>query len=103
MGEMEQVRWTWQSRDNDLRTGYMTVKGRVSIAELIEHMKTVATDASLEDIQVNFATVTWTRQATAEELVVRDEMNERHRQRHEAWERRTLATLMEKYKAEFRE
>lgn len=97
MGEPREIRWSWQSMDNDLRVGYMAVDGRVSIADLITHMADVAPGVELADIQVNWATVTWTRPATAEELKVRREALRRHDDRHEKWERETLARLIKKY------
>lgn len=99
MGEPREIRWLWESRDNDLRRGYMSVDGRVSITDLIAHMAEVAPGVDLADIEVNWATVVWTRPATAEELAARDEANRRGRERHEAWERRTLAHLIAKYGA----
>ena len=98
-GKPRDIRWTWASKDNDLRTGYMSVDGRVSIADLIEHMHRVAPGVDLADIQVNWATVVWHRQATAEELAIRAEAIRRHDERHEAWERETLARLTAKYGA----
>jgi hypothetical protein len=96
-GKPREVRWTWQSNDNDLRNGYMAVDGRVSIAELIEHMRQVAPGVALGDIEVNWATVVWARRATAEELAQRKQAQDHWEARHEEWERKTLATLTAKY------
>lgn len=97
MGEFLPVRWTWQSNDNDLRTGYLTMKGRISIADLIAHMREIAPGVALEDISVNWATATWSRPADADELEQRRAARERHDKRHEEWERQTLARLIKKY------
>ena len=97
MGEPREIRWTWQSRDNDVRVGYLAMDGRMSIAELIERMRTVAPGVALEDMQINWATVVWTRPATAEELAVRRAADARQRERLEQWDRETLARLTEKY------
>jgi hypothetical protein len=99
VGEFREVRWTWQSKDNDLRTGYLPMEGRISIADLITRMRETAPEVALEDIQVNWATVTWSRPANAEEMEQRRVANERWERRHEEWERKTLARLTEKYGA----
>jgi hypothetical protein len=96
-GTPREIRWTWQSNDNDLRRGYMSVDGRVSIADLIAHMAEVAPGVDLADIEANWATVVWTRQATADELAARAEATRRNEERREAWERETLARLIKKY------
>lgn len=100
MGKPREISWTWQSRDTDVRVGYMAMDGRVSIAELIAHMETVAPGVGIDDIQVNWATVTWTRPANAEELAERKAWADRAQSRHEAWERETFARLMKKYGAD---
>lgn len=97
MGEPREIRWTWESNDNDLRVGYMAVDGRMTIDELIEHMRVVAPGVDPADIRVNWATVTWTRPATVEELAQRKQAHDRWEARHEEWERKTLARLTEKY------
>ncbi len=96
-GKPREIRWTWQSSDNDLRVGYLAVDGRMSITELIEHMATVASGVDPADIYVNWSTVTWTRPANAEELAQRQAAIDSHNRRHEEWERKTLARLLEKY------
>lgn len=90
-------RWSWQSQGSDLRVGYMAVDGRVSLADLIDHMHTLAPDSPLNAIEVNFATVKWTRPATADELVERSAWQARQRERQEKWERETLDRLTKKY------
>lgn len=95
----DEIRWSWQSRDTDLRVGYLSMRGRVSMADLIAHMSEIAPGVSLDDIDVNFGTVTWTRPANADELSRRAEQIEAQRVRQERWERETLARLTEKYTA----
>jgi hypothetical protein len=82
----------------DLRNGYMAVDGRVTIAELIEHMRQVAPGVSLDEINVNWATVVWSRPGTDEEIADRRQAEALWEARHEKWERETLARLTEKYK-----
>lgn len=89
--------WSWESKDGNDRVGYQGLDGRVSIAELIEHMREVAPHASLDEIMLNYATVKWTQPATAEELAERDGWKRRQRERTEEWERTTYARLKEKY------
>ena len=96
-GKPRDIRWSWQSDDNDIRTAYMAVDGRMSIAELIEHMKNVAPGVDIADIHVNWATVVWSRPATKEELTIRRQAQARWEARHEAWERETYARLKAKY------
>jgi hypothetical protein len=98
MGEPREIRWSWESKDNDTRVGYMAMEGRMSIAELIEHMRDVAPGVDPADVRVNWATVVWSRPATGEELAQRRRAQERHDARHEEWERKTLARLTEKYR-----
>jgi hypothetical protein len=97
MGEPREIRWSWASKENDLRTGYMAVDGRMSIAELIEHMREVAPGVALGDIQINWATCVWSRDATPEEVAQRREAERRWEARHEAWERETYARLLKKF------
>jgi hypothetical protein len=96
-GKPRDIRWSWASNDNDLRTGYMAVDGRMSIAELIEHMQQVAPGVDLADIRCNWATVTWSRPATAGEIAERKQAQAAWEARHEKWERDMLAELTLKY------
>lgn len=95
--EFHEPRWTWLSKDNDTRVGYMGMDGRVSLDALIEHLRVVAPDALLGDVYLNYATVKWTRAATPEELAEREAAAARQAARQEEWERDTLARLIEKY------
>lgn len=97
MGELREIRWTWQSKDNDARVAYMAVDGRISVADLVERMAELAPGVDMADVQINWATVVWTRSATADELAVREEANKRAAQRHEKWERETFERLRKKY------
>ena len=96
-GEFGEVRWTWASKDNDLRTGYLPMDGRISITDLIARMAELAPGVDIADINVNWATVTWQRPATSEELEERRLACKRHDERHEEWEKATLVRLAEKY------
>jgi len=97
MGTPREIRWSWKSRDNMIRTGYLAVDGRVTLAELNDLMLRVAPGVSPAAIEINWATIVWDREATAEEIAQRREAERRHDERHEAWERETYARLRDKY------
>lgn len=99
MGKPRDITWTWASKDNDLRTGYMAVDGRMTIPELIEHLAVVAPGIDLGDIHLNWATVSWQRPATGTELAKRAVANDRWQQRHDQWERDTYERLSKKFAA----
>lgn len=99
VGEFRDVRWSWQSNDNDLRTGYLAMEGRISVEDLIAQMRQIAPGVALTDLHLNWATVTWSRPADAEELAQRRQHQEQWEKRHEQWERKTLAQLIAKYGA----
>lgn len=96
-GKPREVRWTWQSNDNDLRNGYMSVDGRVSLAALIEYMAELAPGVPLDQVHANWATVTWSRPATDQELADRRAAHQRWQERHNEWEQQMLARLLKKY------
>jgi hypothetical protein len=97
VGELREINWSWESKDNDTRVAYLPMDGRISVADLIERMRTLAPGVPIEEMQINWATVVWKRPATQEELAQRRLAQERWESRHEEWERTTLARLIEKY------
>jgi hypothetical protein len=97
VGDFRDIRWTWDSADTDVRNGCLAMDGRVSVADLIAFMADVAPGVDLEDVQVNCATVRWSRRATQDELEDRRRVMAAHAARHEQWERETLVRLIEKY------
>lgn len=97
MGELREIRWTWQSKDSNMRNGYLAMDGRMTVAELIEKMAEIAPGVGLDEMQINWATVVWSRPATPEEEAERAEQRRKHDQRHEAWEIETLEKLLTKY------
>lgn len=96
-GKPREIQWTWQSRDTDIRVAYMSVDGRMSIAQLIEHLREVAPGVDIADIWINWSTVRWSRWANAEELAERQEAIDRSNARHEVWEREMWQKLQAKY------
>jgi hypothetical protein len=75
----------------------MAVDGRMSITELIEHMRNIAPGVDPAEIKINWATAVWARSATSEEMAQRKQAIDRWEARHEAWERETFARLAKKY------
>lgn len=100
MSKLREIRWTWASKDSNVRNGYLAMDGRMTLAELIERMTEVAPGVPLEEININWATVVWSRPATPEEEAERAEQRRRHDQRREAWELETLDRLLAKYRPE---
>jgi hypothetical protein len=96
-GELSEPRYAWQSNDSDVRVGYLSVKGRITVSELIHELAKLAPDATLHDINTNFATVSWTRPATAEEIEQRKAQRAASDARREKWERENYERLREKY------
>jgi hypothetical protein len=96
-GEPRPIRWSWASRDSDIRTGYLAVDGRITIKELLTLMDELAPGVEIADIAVNWATVVWSRPATDEELAERARHDARAAARHAAWEREALARLYARY------
>lgn len=97
MGEVRDVQWSWESRDGDTRVGHASVNGRVSVTDLVSYVQGITPGVGPDEIMVNFATVRWTRPATADELAERQQRNEDQRVRQEKWERETLQRLLGKY------
>ena len=98
---MDATRWSWQSRDNDIRVAHHPMSGYTSIPSLLSYVsKLTSDDVSFDDILVQVTMIEWTRPATPEELEERRKCDERHRSRMEGWERETLARLKAKYEPE---
>lgn len=53
--------------DDDHRSCYLGMDGRVALADLLAHLQEVAPGVSYEDLGINFGTVTWVDDATDEE------------------------------------
>jgi hypothetical protein len=96
-GQVRGIRWTWATKGSDLRNGYMTMDGRISLAELIQLMGDVAPGSGFGDIHLNWATVTWQRVATPEELEERAEFDRSQAARREAWEHDMYKKLRAKF------
>lgn len=96
-GKPREIRWSWKSKNNYLRTGYMAVDGRISLADLNTLMAEVAPGVNPADIKVNWATAVWDRDATDDEIAKRTLAEAAWEARHEKWERETLAKLTAKY------
>lgn len=97
MGEITDLRWSWESADNNIRVGYVSCRGRVTPAEIVDHIRAITPDVNPDDIQVNYATVVWRRPATEEEIADRQRQRANADARREAWERQTWERLRRKY------
>lgn len=80
-----------------IRSNYLGMSGRVSMATLLAHLATVAPDVKPEQFMVNFATIRWIEEATEEEIQEEVDGAVAYALRREKWEREQLRTLMEKY------
>jgi hypothetical protein len=97
-GRLKPIHYSWTSNRVDARrTAYLPMEGRMSLAELVEHLAELAPGVPPEDIGVNWATVTWERDATPEERAEREARATEHRRRTEEWERAKLVELTAKY------
>ena len=83
--------------NDDQRSNYLGMKGRISVASLLAHMATIAPHVKPEEMMLNFATVKWIDAATDEERAERLEWRRRNDERREAWERETWERLSAKY------
>lgn len=97
MGEFEPVRWSWRSRDSDMRSGYLNMTGKVTLADLIAHLREIAPDVTPDQLHLNFATASWVRPATEEEMRDRQQLQLRREAAQEKWEREMLTRLLRKY------
>ena len=93
----KEPRRSWASRDSDEVVNYMAMEGRVSVASLLAHMKTIAPDVPNEAMFLNYATLKWTEPATEQDRADRDTWEQRRAEKTEAWERDQLVKLIEKY------
>lgn len=101
-GKFSEIQWTWHSSADRLRCGRVysnRISGgeEVTLTELIEHLTKVAPGVKVDEVTVAFNCVKWLRPATPEEVAEREAGDKVRAARHEEWERRTLARLLEKY------
>ena len=98
MSRFEEVRRRLSSKgEGDHSSCYLSANGKVSLAELIIHLREVAPGKTPEEININFATVTWVDAPTAEEKAARAAAIEAHAVRHARWERETYERLKAKF------
>lgn len=83
--------------DDDHRSCYMGMDGRVTVADLIDHLQAVAPGKGLDEIGINFATVRWVDDATPEEKQARADWRAANAERREKWERETYERLKAKF------
>ena len=87
----------WNDKTGDTRTVYLEPVGPVTLAALIERLAELAPGVSFDNVQLNFMTASWVRDATEEELADRDRVNAQRAARQQAWELQTWRNLNEKY------
>ena len=88
----------WARKEDDSpRQIYVAMSGRVSISDLLAYIATVDPNVSPDDLLLNFATVTWQREATDEERAERAAWQRESDAKHEKWERETVVRLAAKY------
>lgn len=92
-----EVRRQRSSRESAVELCYMGMDGRLSVADLIGHLAQVAPGVPLEEVGINFGTVTWVDDATDEEKRQRAAWRAESAARRAKWERETY----ERLKAQF--
>ncbi len=95
------IRRSFLAKDNDeLMQCHEHVNGTISVTDLVEHLQAVAPEAALDDITINYATVSWVSPATDEERASRAARRARDKERHAEWERKTYQQLKDKFEPE---
>ena len=98
MGTFKEIRRSFISKENrEQRSCYLPMDGRVSLTELIDYLKVTVPHLTLDDFQLNFATVTWVDNATDEEKAIDTARQLEAQRKHEEWERNMYNKLKEKY------
>lgn len=87
---------SWVSKDSDRRSVLVHIDGRVSLDELLEFLSGRASGVDIEDILIN-GSIRWERGATDEERAEREVWRAASVERHQAWERRYWAQMVEQY------
>jgi hypothetical protein len=92
------IRRAWINADDDDEVRcYAAMDGRITLADLCEHMAAVAPGVPLDQIDVNFGTLVWVAPATDEERSKRAEWRDQQQLRHEKWERAAYLQLKKKF------
>jgi hypothetical protein len=86
--------------DDDHRSCFMGMDGRVTLAALIDHLREVAPGKGLDEIGINFGTVRWVDAATDAEKRTRAEWREKSAAQKAKWERETYERLRLKFESE---
>jgi hypothetical protein len=96
-GEWRAPRWLSAGKDGDVRIAYAHLDGVTTLRHLLEHVAEVAPNASHDEVTVSGVHLSWTRQATEEELAERERFRVAQEERHAAWQRRVMRSLIEQY------
>lgn len=98
MSEIETARRTWQSFDDDSQMRcYLGVKGRVTLAELVDHFAERYPHVDPMTLDLNFVTATWDEPPTADDIAKRESWRAQKAERHACWERDMYAKLKAKF------
>lgn len=94
--------WHWESKNNDIRLGQSRVGTTVTVADLLAHVQEIAPGVGLDDVKLisNYASLRWSRPATAEELAERAQRLADAEAKHADYARRFLADLARKHGVE---
>lgn len=76
---------------------YINMNGRITVAALLSYLEEHAPRIPLDDIGIDWFSLVWVDDATAEERADYDRRAARSTQNRIDWERKTLAKLLEKY------
>jgi hypothetical protein len=91
---------SWESKADDSQVScFLHMQHRITVRELLDHFAEHYPHVDMDSVQINYATAKWMEQPTEEELEERAAGRARWEEHHEAWERRTLAELKEKYES----
>jgi hypothetical protein len=97
-GFIDKPYWSWESKDNDIRTGRAGIQnGRVSVSELLLWIAENASNLPLEEVYLSGGMVIWQREANVVEIAERAVHIKKSEERHAEWERTTYDRLKAKF------
>jgi hypothetical protein len=95
---MTEPSWSFESNESDRVAMRMHFSGKQSLDELIQWIYQHAPGVDDTEVFISGGMVSWSRDATEEELAKRDEWRREREKKLERWERDTFARLQEKYR-----
>jgi len=88
---------SWATKDGEVLVIREHLSGLATLRQLMEHVADVAPNASHDEVTVSGVHLSWTRQATEDELAERERFRVAQEERHAAWQRRVMRSLIEQY------